>query len=208
MAAMAGAAHADHGAPAANYLGVQGGVNNLRGDWNADVSLGPGLSLPGSVSTKRGSHLGVFGGRQTEHARFELEYQRGEFDITGLQLGPATQIVSAGGDYQAFTVNGYRTQPFGDRITGYAGLGIGWGRVSLPGMAFTTPPCNCFPAASKSGFTWLARAGAELHVGSSGRAFVQYTHLELPRATSGGSPGVEYSRKRVGAVAAGYRHLF
>jgi len=206
-AAAAQAALADHGAPPANYLGIQGGVNNVRGDWAANVNLGGTVVLPGAVGTKRGTHFGIFAGRQTEHARFELEYQHGKFDINALQLAAVRQAFSAGGDYNALTVNAYRTQPLSQSITAYAGLGIGWGRVSLPQMAFTAPACNCFPAASKSGFTWLARAGAELQLGD-GRVFVQYTHLNLPRPGSGGSPGVEYARKNVGAVAVGYRHTF
>src|SRR5438105_4508315 len=79
-------AYAADGQPA-NYVGVQGGINNLNGAWNANVTLGPGISLAGSAASKRGLHFGVFGGRQTERARFELEYQHGSFDLTHLTLG-------------------------------------------------------------------------------------------------------------------------
>ena len=207
-AALAGAAYANHGAPAANYLGLHGGVNNVRGDWGADVSLGTAVTLPGTLSTQRGAHFGVFGGRQTEHARFELEYQQGRFDVTRLQLGPVSQAVDTGGNYRALTANAYRTEPISSRLTLYGALGIGWGRVALPQMAFVSPPCNCFPAASKSGFAWLARAGIEFQVSEGGRAFVQYTHLDLPRAGSGGAPGVSYSRRDAGALTVGWRHTF
>lgn len=204
----AGAALANHGAQPANYLGVHGGVNNLRGTWGVDVSLGPAVTLPGSLAIKRGTHFGFFGGRQTEHARFELEFQHGSFDITGLQLGPVSQAINASGDYSALTANAYRTEPLSQRLTLYGALGIGWGRVSLPQMAFTAPACNCFPAASKSGFAWQARVGLEYQFSEGGRAFVQYTHLDLPRAGSGSVPGVAYVRKDASALTVGLRHTF
>ncbi|HUR87533.1 MAG TPA: outer membrane beta-barrel protein [Ramlibacter sp.] len=207
--AIAGVAYADHGVQPAYYLGLQGGQNNLRGAWDATVSLGPSVSLPGIATTKRGTHFGVLGGRQTEHARFEVEYQHGGFDITGLQLGPVSQAISAGGHYDALTANAYRVEPVWDkRVNIYAALGVGWGRVSMPQMGFTAPPCNCFVGSSKSGVTWLARAGAEYNLGEQDKLFLQYTYLALPRPGSGGTPGTEYSRKNVGAISLGYRHNF
>src|SRR3569832_1994525 len=106
-ACLATAAHAADGTPS-NYAGVQGGVNNLGGTWNANVSLGPGVTLPGVANTKRGTHFGVFGGRQTERARFELEWQHGSFDVTGLSRGPVSQSISSSGHYDAVTANAYR----------------------------------------------------------------------------------------------------
>ena len=207
-ACLATAAHAADGTPS-NYAGVQGGVNNLGGTWNANVSLGPGVTLPGVANAKRGTHFGVFGGRQTERARFELEWQHGSFDVTGLSRGPVSQSISSSGHYDAVTANAYRFQPVWDqRIDIYGALGIGWGRVNMPEMGFTTPHCDCFRAASKSGFAWLARAGAEYKLGEQDRLFLQYTFLALPRPGSHSTPGVEYSHKNVGSVAAGYRHNF
>jgi len=189
-----------------NYAGIHGGRNDV-GDWSANVSLGAGLSLPGSVGAERGAHWGVFGGRQTENARFELEYQRGDFDIRSISAGPLRQAVRTDGDYQALTANAYRTYDFNERFGAYAGLGIGWGKVKMPRMGFTGG-CNCFPEASKSGFAYQARVGGEWHIAPTHNAFVQYTWLRLPRPSSGGAPGVEYSRKSVGAWTVGYRHEF
>jgi opacity protein-like surface antigen len=207
-AALACAAHAADGQPA-NYVGVQGGINNLGGSWNANVTLGPGVTLAGAAASKRGMHFGVFGGRQTERARFELEYQHGTFDLTGLSLGPVSQSISASGHYDAFTVNAYRFEPvWNQRMNIYGGIGVGWGRVALPQMGFTTPPCNCFPGASKGGLTWLARVGAEYNMGEQDKLFLQYTFLALPRPGSHSTPGVEYGHRNVGSVAVGFRHAF
>ena len=140
-------AQADHGAAPGNYFGVHGGINGVRGSWDADVRLGPGVNLPGALATKRGTHFGLFGGRQTGHARFELEYQRGTFDITRLQLGPVSQAVATGGDYSALTANAYRFEPLTQRINVYGAIGIGWGRVALPQMSFTAPPGSSCMAA-------------------------------------------------------------
>ena len=201
------AAHADHAAEPVNYMALHIGRNDVS-DWTGTVSLGPAVALPGTVSATRGTHFGLAGGRHWAHSRLELEYQGGGFDIWGISLGPVTQGLSASGDYNALTFNGYATQPVGERFTVYGALGIGWGRVSLPQMGFSGG-CNCFPSASKSGFAWLARAGAEYSFDRDNKAFVQYTHLELPRpASAGAAPGVQYDRKAVGALSIGYRRVF
>jgi hypothetical protein len=191
----------------ANYIGLHGGVNNLS-DWDATVRLGPGVSLPGAVRAKSGLHAGIFGGRQTENARFEVEYQSGRFDINAIELGTVRQDVSNSGHYQAFTFNAYRTAALSEQLTGFAGLGLGWGSVSLPQMGFTNPPCDCFAHASTSGFAWLGRIGAEYHFGPSNHVFAQFTLLGLPQPKSGGTPGVDYARQNAGSVSIGLRHTF
>ena len=188
------------------YAGVHGGRNDVK-DWNASVSLGAIVTLPGTVGAERAAHWGVFGGRQTENARFEVEYQWGNFDITSIQLGALQQAVAKEGDYRALMLNAYRTYDFNERFTGYAGLGIGWGEVKLPQMGFSGG-CNCFPAADKSGFAYQGRIGAEWHITPRHNAFLQYTSIRLPRPASGGTPGVTYSRKSVGTISIGYRHQF
>jgi hypothetical protein len=192
----------------AYYAGVHGGVNNV-GDWSGNVDFGAGVQVPGRVLAGHGAHYGVFGGRQTEHARWEVELQGGRFDIKGIELGRQFEALGASGRYEALTFNAYRLETIGEarRFGVYGALGIGWGRVSLPQMGFTAG-CNCFAASSKSGFAWLARAGAEYNFDERNKAFVQYTVLGLPRPGSGTSPGVEYERKTIGAASVGYRRLF
>jgi len=201
-------AFAADGAQPSNYFGVQGGINDLRGTWNADVSLGPGVSLPGQVGLKRGHEFGLFGGRQTENWRFEGEYQHGTFDITNIQLGPVSEPHSASGSYDALTANAYRTGRLTQGLTAYGGLGLGWGRVKLPQMGFASTGCNCFADSSKSGFAWLARAGLEYAITPNDNVFAQYTYLGLPRPESGGAPGVQYERRNVGSIGIGYRRTF
>lgn len=212
LIALAGAATAacafaaDDAAPAW-YAGLHGGVNDVR-HWSGNVSFSPIVTLPGQLELRRGWQAGAFAGRETAHARYELEYQHGTLKIDRLQLGPQSQSISASGHYDALTANAYRKQELADRFTAYGALGIGWGRTVLPQMAFTTPPCNCFAGASRSGFTWLARAGVEYAVASNDKAFLQYTLLALPRPGSHSTPGVEYERRNAGAVTVGWRHAF
>jgi opacity protein-like surface antigen len=192
----------------AYYGGLHGGVNNLN-QWDGSVDFGVGVRIPGHVLVDRGAHFGVFGGRQTEHARFEAELQGGRFDINAIELGTQRQTQDASGHYEALTVNAYRVETIGQarRFDIYGALGVGWGRVSLPQMGFAGG-CNCFAEAKKSGFTWLARAGVEYNFDERNHAFVQYTFLGLPRPGSGSSPGVEYNRKTIGAATVGYRRVF
>lgn len=202
----AGVACAAQAADPAYYVGIQGGTNNLK-HLPATVSLGPGVSLPGHLVLDGDTQFGVVAGRQTENARFELEYQTGDFDITAIRLGPISQNVSNSGRYRALTLNAYRTQPIRGNWTGYAGLGIGWGKASLPQMGFTGG-CNCFAAASESGLAYQGRAGLEYALDRRHNAFVQYTLLRLPKQASGGTPGTSYERRSVGIIGVGYRFGF
>jgi opacity protein-like surface antigen len=209
LAALAATAAIAQGADQpAYYAGLHAGVNDLH-QWDGTVDFGAGVTVPGHVALGRGAHFGVFGGRQTEHARWEGELQGGRFAIKRIELGPQFENKSQSGHYEALTLNAYRFETLGDarRFDVYGALGVGWGRVSLPQMGFTAG-CNCFAAASKSGFAWLARAGLEYNFSEQDRVFVQYTLLGLPRPGSGSSPGVEYQRKTIGAASVGYRRLF
>lgn len=190
----------------AMYVGLHAGANQLS-DWSATVGLGGGVSLPGKLSLDSGGHVGIFAGRQTENARFELEYQAGRFDITAIQLGALRQNVSTSGRYQALTFNAYRTHPFSSSVTGYAALGIGWGSARLPQMGFTGG-CNCFAGASKSGLAYLGRLGLEWKLAEPHQLFAQYTLLSLPKPAAAGTPSISYSRKRVDVLSVGYRYVF
>lgn len=202
-----GAALAQAQQPPVYYGGLHGGRNNLH-EWDGTVDFGAGVAVPGRVLLDPRTHFGVFGGRQSEHARWELELQGGRFGIRQIELGPQVEAKSQSGHYEALTFNGYRVEQIGaSRFSGYGALGVGWGRVSLPQMGFASG-CDCFAASSKSGFAWLARAGVEFAIDPNDKAFLQYTLLALPRPGSGSSPGVEYQRKKIGIVSVGYRRLF
>jgi opacity protein-like surface antigen len=178
------------------YLGVDGGTSEIRSPWTADFGLSPGVTAPGTLSLKRGHQLGLQAGlQQSEHTRYELEYQRGTFDITNVQSGGTNTALSAGGHYDALTANAYLVEPLGSsRFNLYGGLGAGWGRIAVPQTTFA--------GASNSGFTWLARAGLEYSFDDQNRAFVQYTYLGLPRAST------DLGRRNANTVSIGYRHLF
>lgn len=190
----------------AYYLTVHGGRNHLD-NWPATVTLGPGVSTDGNLKLDYGLHFGVAAGRQTENARFELEYQQGSFDVTGIQLGPVSESVSGSGQYRALTVNAYRTHAFDDNWLGFAGLGIGFGRIELPEASFSSG-CHCFAAASKDGLALLGRLGIEYRFNAHHNAALQYTWLRVPGPQSGGSPGVSYPRETLGILGIGYRYIY
>lgn len=189
----------------ANYAGVHIGQNNLS-SWPAEVNFG-GVSAQGHLSLNDSTHGGLMIGRQTENARFELEYQQGRIDISSVQVGPVSQGADARGKYQVIMLNAYRTFVLRPNLNAYVGAGVGWGSVKLPSL----PPvsgCNCFPAASDKDLALQARAGAEYLVAAGHGIFLQYTALRLPGANSGGVPSVSYSRRTIGAVGVGYRATF
>jgi opacity protein-like surface antigen len=189
-----------------NYWGIHGGVNTLD-QLRARVDFGAGTPMEGQADLRRGLHGGLMAGRQTEHARYELEYEFGRFKVEHLSLGPVSQAANGKGDYQALFANAYRTEELIDDIDAFAGAGIGWGRMKLPRLGLGET-CNCFGPASKSGFAWQLRAGMDYRVSSKAAVTLQYTLLKLPRPEAGGPPSVVYERKGFGALTLGYTRQF
>jgi opacity protein-like surface antigen len=188
------------------YWGVHGGVNTLD-QMHARVDFGAGTPFDGQADLARGLHGGLMAGRQTEHARYELEYEFGRFKVEHLTLGPVSQPADAHGSYQALFANAYRTEELADAIDAFAGAGIGWGRMKLPRLGLGET-CACFGPASKSGFAWQLRAGLAYRVSSKAAVSLQYSWLNLPAPEADGPPAVAYERKRFGALTLGYARQF
>jgi len=188
------------------YWGVHAGVNTLK-SWDAQVDFGFGAPIGGRADLDRGVHGGLMVGRQSEHARYELEYETGRIKVARLTLDPLSEAVNGKGRYHALFANAYRTDRLSERIDAFVGGGIGWGRVKLPQLGLGNS-CNCFGPASKSGFAWQLRAGLGYRVSDQASVTLQYTWLALPRPEAEGPPGIRYDRKRFGALTLGYSHQF
>jgi len=188
------------------YWGAHAGVNTLK-DWNAQVDFGFGTPRTGRADLDRGVHGGLMVGRRSEHLRYELEYETGRIEVERLNLEPLSQAVNGKGRYHALFANAYRTDRLSERIDSFVGGGIGWGRVKLPLLGLGTS-CNCFGPAAKSGFAWQLRAGLGYRVSEQANVTLQYTWLSLPRPEAEGPPGIQYARKRFGAVTLGYSRQF
>lgn len=198
----AATAAAEPGGPA--YIAAHIGRNNLD-RWPASVNFG-GPSVGGHLNLDEGAHLGLIAGRQYGANRFEVEYQRGRFDVTGAVLGALSGAVSGSGHYDALTIGAYRTAAFTTSLSGFAGIGVGAASVKIPQANFTA--CNCFPAARSTGWVVQARVGLEYAVANGHSLLAHYTWLNLPGPNAGGTPAVDYDRRRVGVVGVGYKKAF
>jgi opacity protein-like surface antigen len=188
------------------YLGAQIGAHDLD-NWTGIANIGANINLNARLELDGNREGGVFIGRQTEHARFELEYQRGSFDIGSVDLGPILdQRIDASGNYQGLTLNAYRTAALTDNLGAYLGIGIGWGEANLPRADFTNG-CSCLNDATGNGFIYLARLGLDYHLGKRLDLGLQYTWLaDMPAlATAVNVPGVQYARQDIGIAAVTFR---
>lgn len=188
----------------AGYWSVQGGVNKLS-DWPGTVNFG-GPAADASLQLDRGAQFGAAIGRQYDKTRYELEYQHGQFDITGARVAALTQPADGSGKYDVLTANAYRTLPLNDTLALYAGLGLGYGRINLPKVGGATG-CQCLGKASKGSAAYQARLGMEYRTSDTGLAFVQAGWLSLPGARSEGTAYVTYPRRGFATVGVGYRGL-
>lgn len=204
-AALLACAAGPAGAQPGYYFGAHLGVNDAS-DWPAQVNFGAGVSTGGSADLKQGAQVGLALGRETENARFEVEYQHGRFKVERLHLGTQSQAADGSGHYDTLMLNAYRLVEFAPKWKGFAGAGIGWGRSALPQGSIGA--CNCFAEASDSGLAYQLRVGAEYALAPDQQVFAQINWLRLPRASGGGTPGVTYGRNSVGALSVGYRKSF
>lgn len=193
-------------ADAVRYWGAHAGVNTPK-SWNAQVDYGSGTLATARVDLDRGAHAGLMVGRQSGQARYELEYEAGRIKSTRLTIGPRSAAVDAQGRYRALFANAYRLAQLSESIDGFAGAGIGWGRVTMPRLGLGDG-CSCFGPASKSGFAWQLRVGLGYRVSVQSSVSLQYTWLALPRPEAEGLPRVRYDRKPFGAVTLGYSMQF
>lgn len=187
------------------YAGFHGGVHDID-EWDADVELGAGIQLQGHLDLEGQREGGFIVGREYTHARFELEYQRGDFDISDVRLGAIAQSTTGTGDYKAITANAYWQQHFSESFSAYLGVGIGWGETSLPRINFANG-CNCMNTSKESDFVYLVRIGAEYRFADNHNLFIQYSILDLPGPVSA-TNGVRYDDNEVGIGALGYRYHF
>jgi hypothetical protein len=184
---------------------VQGGVHKLS-HWPATVDFG-GPTAPAELRIDSGAQFGASWGHQDGKNRYELEYQHGRFDITGVTIGAARSAADASGHYDVLTANALRSMQLAERLAVYAGLGVGVGKVSLPEVAVASG-CRCIGAAGKSALVWQARVGAEQRIGGQGHGFVQLSWLKLPGAHSDGAASVAYPRRGVAVLGVGFRRFY
>lgn len=191
-----------------NYVGLHFGKHDVD-EWQGRVDFGRNVALDGRVSLDSKWEAGLQVGREYERSRYELEYQLGRYQITAIELGPRTAAASGNGKYQALTLNAYRLKQLSERIDGYAGIGIGWGKASLPELGFSGS-CKCFAVAEDTGFIWQWRLGLEYLVNVNNELFMQYSRLmNVPGPVSAATaPGVVYEEKDIDTLAIGWRMRF
>lgn len=191
-----------------NYVGIHFGNHDVD-EWRGRVDMGRSVQLDGRISLRSQGEAGLLVGREYERSRYELEYQLGRYQATMIELGPRTATVDGKGRYQALTLNAYRLKQLSERIDGYAGLGIGWGKAALPTLGFSGG-CQCFANADDSGFIWQWRLGFEYLVGDNNELFMQYSRvMNIPGPVSAATaPGVVYEDKDIGTLAIGWRLRF
>lgn len=188
------------------YWGAHGGVNTPK-SWHARVDYGAGALATARLDLDRGAHGGLMLGRQSGHARHELEVEAGRIKTKRLVIGPRSAALDAQGRYQALFANAYRLGQLSESIDSFVGAGIGWGRVAMPRVGLGDG-CSCFGPASKSGFAWQLRAGLAYRVSAQSSVSLQFTWLALPRPEAEGLPGVRYDREPFGAMTLGYSMQF
>lgn len=187
------------------YVGLHAGANDLN-RWPATVNFGAGVRTQGGLSLDSGAQVGLAVGRRTENARFEVEYQRGRFQLRGTDLGAVSESASGGGHYQTLMINADRVLPLNGAMAAYVGGGLGWGSVSFPGAGGAA--CRCFGETTGNGLAYQGRVGLEYSFARGPNLFVQAAWISLPGGSSSGTPGVEYPRRGTATLDAGLRLRF
>jgi opacity protein-like surface antigen len=191
--------------PPAWYMAAHAGANTLD-DWPASVDFG-GVTADGRLGLKRSNHAGLMVGRESAHARIEVEFLHGRIRIDSIELSGVVEKGGTHGQYDAVLVNLYRHDALTSQLRVFAGLGIGWGRAQLPTVRFSSG-CECLGPASRSGAAYQGRVGLAYQLSARHAVSVQYSHLSLVGPRRGGAPSVEYGRRGFGAWSGVYTHYF
>jgi hypothetical protein len=193
--------------PVFNYIAGSIGKHDIS-RWDAKVDLGNDVVFPGEVKIDDKPAFSLLAGRQYENSKYEIEYQRGGYKASEIMLNGLTQGVSSSGSYQALTLNAYRLHEFRHDLEGSLGIGVGWGEAKLPQLGFNAG-CQCFPAASNSGFVWQLRVGFEYRVGQLNRLGISYTYLFDMKGpeSMGETPRISYPDKDIGTLAITLRRV-
>ncbi|WP_374583124.1 hypothetical protein [Pseudoduganella sp.] len=191
--------------PASWYMAGHVGVNNLD-DWPAKVDFG-GVEANGKLGLKRGNHAGLMVGRETAHARYELEFGHGRIKIDSLELSGIAEPGGQRGHYDVVLANIYRHDAVSASLRVFGGIGIGWGRAKLPTLRFSSG-CECLGPASRGGLAYQGRLGLAYQVSPGNSISFQYSHLSLVGPRRGGTPSVEYGRRSFGALSGAYTRYF
>ncbi len=117
------------------------------------------------------------------------------------------EAVDARAKYDVLTVNAHRSEAFSANWSAFGGVGVGIGRVTLPGITLDSG-CKCFSEASKTKLVYQARIGAEYRLSETGFGFVQVGYLRLPGAAAGGASAVTYPKRGIKLLSLGYRGHF
>lgn len=177
-----------------------------QSSWPARVDFGAGVQRDGELSLAPAAHAGLLLARTDGAARYELEFQAGSLRLDGLRLGTATGRPDARVRYQALTIGAYRTAALTQDLIGFAGLGIGFGRVHLPRMGLAN--CNCFAPVTRGSRVLQARVGIEWPLAGGHVPSLQVTWLQLPGGIADATPSASYPRRAVTALTLGYRRAF
>lgn len=191
--------------PPAWYVAGHLGTNTLD-NWPATVDFG-GVPVSGRLALERGRHMGLMLGRESEHARVELEWGHGRIKVDTIELAGVSEHAGAQGKYDVLLANLYRHDALSENLRAFGALGIGWGRAELPLLKFSSG-CECLGPASRSGAAYQARLGLGYQLAPGHALSLQYSHLSLVGPRRGGLPSVEYGRRSFGAWSAAYTHYF
>ncbi|MES2759277.1 MAG: hypothetical protein V4693_18045 [Pseudomonadota bacterium] len=190
----------------ANYWAVQGGPNHLS-SWPGEVNFG-GPRSDASLTLASGATVGLVLGRQIGKARYDLEYQHGQLDITAVRIAALSENVDSRLKYDTLTVNASRQLRLSESLLLFAGAGVGVGRVNLPTIGLTVAKCKCITSASETGAVVQLRIGMDYQLDDNRVAYLQLGATRLPGASSGALPTITYARRDVATMAVGYRGLF
>ncbi len=218
LLALANAASAAQGADEpALYANITVGHGVAVSGGNARVSLGGGVSAGASVGHDAGPAGSLAFGREfvskkengePKHYRLEGELWAGSVKRTSITLDGTTFARRDAIDAQALFVNGLYRFYNNERYRGWLGLGLGWGRVSVPSAQDALQPCDCFGAKTASGLAYRLKLQVQRDLSENTRLFAELGYVRLPADSTGGLPSTRYGALGLTTIGLGLERRF
>lgn len=92
--------------------------------WPAVGNLRYDIKFDGFVKFQSRYSLGFQIGRAYEKSRYEVEFQKGHFNVRDINLAALSESANASGKCQELTVNGFRTRAVSEHLNGLVAVVI------------------------------------------------------------------------------------
>lgn len=200
------------------YAAISAGAIGFIQGGTPDVTLSGWrpVSLPGSADYGAGFTANATAGWQFRtgadgdlNFRIEGEYWYGQFQRNNVQVGRLSLSTNDQLRGQALFLNGLVRFAATESTRWWAGAGLGYASLKIPGLAAQATGCNCLGADTATGLSFRAKIQGEYILSDMTALFLELGYVYLPSGSAvNASSQTRYSGVSLPQIGLGLRARF